>query len=1020
MGFSQLGKVLGATLVAVGVPAAAGTAWKGFVAVHPAGALLLAAAYELVLAIGALMVRAARKPAERRLDQLGAALDAALSRQAARYRRQYRAYVLNSLRRIDSKGLATVGPFTPELCEVYVDVGLAPRAPGEVPTCALPQDPADPVDRRPLSEFVDCPHPVVLAVLGGPGSGKTTVLRRMAYQAAAAPRGRRRSTPVLLALRDHATAIVRDRSLTLAALLHTVLPDETITEPPLWWTKRLHAGDCLIMLDGLDEIARAEDRTVVSTWIEQQITVYPDNDYVVTSRPLGYEKARINGADVLWVRPFSDEQVTRFLQKWYLAAERRAAGRTGPDVELSAEQGAKDLLDRLATSPALYDLTVNPLLVTMIANVHRYRNALPGSRADLYGEICQVMLYRRQEAKKQQPSIEIPGPDKETLLAHLAFTMMTRKVRDLPRDQLLAALRPHIARLPGAVSGEAFLTDIANNGLLLEREHHLYAFAHHTFGEYLAARAVVTGNHARVIVDNVEDAWWRETTLLYLSLPGVDADPVVRACLSAGSPPALALAFTAAAGRPLAPDLRQRLDDTHAEAFRPDADPCHRRMIAAVLATETLVPWIVTPSGTHVCSQPVTSHLYTLFLRDSGHPAPEGPLKVPPAPAEVVTGVWAGDAQAFSAWLNTLDLGPATYRLPTREEARHLQRKVASSGAVWTRTETDRQPVLWQGDGQPSAYAVTGADLRAAVAGDTATACLRAQLDWAGVRILAIALSRALTHTHSGPRAGGGDRAPSDAVARARIRDLTRALAAAGDLHPDHVHDLDRALEPHMALAHELEPDLALELARCLRLARRRAPRPGGEHGPGGEHRPGLELALGLTLDLAADGDGAGTIDELRAQVMGRALARSLAAIGSAPCASGRDRRAPNPADDFARVFLAQAAVPQDAELVIDLDAAAATARQACAQLSAVPGWTAVVAERLAPAVAPVLERRHTPGNAEWAALRLPALALAAEADALGHRATGDDLRSLAAGLTLLQQRANDRPRPETILLARA
>ncbi len=47
---------------------------------------------------------------------------------------------------------------------------------------------------------------------------------------------------------------------------------------------------------------------------------------------------------------------------------------------------------RLDGAPGLYDLTVNPLLLTMIATVHRYRGALPGSRVDLNGEICQVML----------------------------------------------------------------------------------------------------------------------------------------------------------------------------------------------------------------------------------------------------------------------------------------------------------------------------------------------------------------------------------------------------------------------------------------------------------------------------------------------------------------------------------------------------------------------------------------------------------------------------------------------------
>jgi len=127
-------------------------------------------------------------------------------------------------------------------------------------------------------------------------------------------------------------------------------PEEEVAEPSGWWAGRLREGDCLVLFDGLDEIARAEDRTSVSAWIERQIIVYPYNDYVVTSRPLGYEKARIPGADVLWVRPFSDEQVTQFLRNWYLATERRATGSDGPDVTLTAEQNAADLLERLAAA----------------------------------------------------------------------------------------------------------------------------------------------------------------------------------------------------------------------------------------------------------------------------------------------------------------------------------------------------------------------------------------------------------------------------------------------------------------------------------------------------------------------------------------------------------------------------------------------------------------------------------------------------------------------------------------------
>lgn len=970
IGMPPLGRALGRVLTILGVPVAAAVVWEDFVRGNRVTAVALVIAYELLLGVVALLVRATSKPLERRLDQLGDAFDVALSRQPARYRRRYRAYVRASLRQLDSKGLATVGPFSPELGEVYVDVALTPRAPGEVPTGALATDAAHLPPRRALSDFVDQERPAVLAVLGGPGSGKTTVLRRIAYRAVTERRGRRRSTSVMLALRDHAPAIIEDPALTLPTLLRAAMPDTEVAEPPGWWARRLRDGDCLILLDGLDEIARAEDRTAVSVWIERQISVYPRNDYVVTSRPLGYEAARITGADVLWVRPFNDGQVTRFLRNWYLATERRATGSTGADVTLSAEQNAADLLERLAAAPALYDLTVNPLLLTMIANVHRYRGALPGSRAELYGEICQVMLYRRQEAKKLQPTVDIPGADKETLLACLAYAMMSRRVRDLPREGLLAVLRPQLARLPGDVAGEDFLTDVANNGLLVEREHHVYAFAHHTFGEYLAARHIITGNHARTLIRNVDDAWWRETTLLYLAMPGVDADPIVRACLQAGSLTALALAFAAAAGRPLAPDLRRRLDDTLLLAFRPDADPAHRRLIAGVLATETLSQWIATPAGGHVCPQPVTTHLYMLFLRDTGHPPLERPLTAPPDRAETVTGVWAGDVRAFTEWINALHPGPAVYRLPTEDEARYVSGKVPSAPrAVWTMPKPDHPPAVWHRDDHPCAHTVTGTDLRRAVEADARDTDVLTQLRWTRIRGLAVALA----HSRSADES------------LALVRDLDRVLAHAGGLFIDHVRDLERALAPILPQVHVLDANLALDLAACLRLARTR--------GIAHDHERTLGYALGL--DAGAGGDGLTTW---------RVLAE--AAIGP--------DGTPGDAGCFARSLLDQAGLPGTARFAVDLDTLSPTVRDACAQLPT------PVARRFAEAATPVLDRRAVMTGISWAALRLPALVLAAEAEHLGLPETGDAFRQVAAGLTLLQQRADDHTRLETILLARA
>ena len=42
-----------------------------------------------------------------------------------------------------------------------------------------------------------------------------------------------------------------------------------------------------MLLDGLDEVASADDRRVVADWVERQVAAYPRNHFVVTSRPYG-------------------------------------------------------------------------------------------------------------------------------------------------------------------------------------------------------------------------------------------------------------------------------------------------------------------------------------------------------------------------------------------------------------------------------------------------------------------------------------------------------------------------------------------------------------------------------------------------------------------------------------------------------------------------------------------------------------------------------------------------------------
>jgi hypothetical protein len=107
-------------------------------------------------------------------------VDRAVRRRLARFDKRYREFLQGSLRFIDLKGLPTVGFYTPELVEVFVDVSLAPQEPNQASGGLLEGVPAEVTARHSIWDFLDRAQPVVLAVIGVPGSGKTTLLRHTA------------------------------------------------------------------------------------------------------------------------------------------------------------------------------------------------------------------------------------------------------------------------------------------------------------------------------------------------------------------------------------------------------------------------------------------------------------------------------------------------------------------------------------------------------------------------------------------------------------------------------------------------------------------------------------------------------------------------------------------------------------------------------------------------------------------------------------------------------------------------
>ena len=1002
------------------------------------------------------------------------------------YGYRYRRWVLDSLRYVDVQDLATGGDHIQELDDVYVDVALVSRAAQQISAQPFGQLPEDTGERQSIGELLDRRSPAAVVLVGQPGSGKSTLLAHAARRSARAVmrwRPGRRRVPVLLALREHAGSIVAEPATSLPGVIRAAAAGVPGAEPDGWWERQLRDGRCLVLLDGLDEVARADDRLAVADWIERQITAYPGNHFVITSRSYGLPSTLIAQADVLVVRPFTAEQVRLFLDRWYLAAERHATGASDRAarraVRLRAGESAARLLTLLREHPSLHDLAFNPLLLTMTATAHRYRGALPGSRADLYGEMCQVLLSRRVQAK-DLPEL-LPWPAKQALLATLAYQMTRDHVSELPGGRILEILGPQLKRFPATVTGEAFLDDIAHNGLLVETQAGQYAFAHLTFQEYLTARHIsATPELVRSLADNVSNPWWHETILLYAATS--DASPIVRACLDSGTIPALTLAFDCDdASAEIDPDLRQRLEHERRRAYEPGCSPGHRRLIAGVQAARLVRQTLTTDTGTRICARPVPADLYWLFLADTSAPQPDSPCV--PGDGQPATGIWGTEAQAFVKWLNSIT-ATATgieVRLPRHEE---LREEAIGSALNWqfpasvTSAWTQPGQELWLRPGQPDPHELTGAGIREAVAADVRNTALLPQILTAAVLNVALSITRDLDDVRALSSALATDLA-ARANSEGQIVDLLHAHAHAIVLTYAHARGLTRA----DAITRTCAPDPDLIAALGLAGARALADVIAGEVAGAIDlaHASAVELADTIDLDLnvlsAFDFDLGHAVELARAHAAdldrGYAVARGTShapdldlagvfglggvraldpalplpgvlglplrwvadgplagtllqvlAAAPPPGASARPQQA-DPYQAFALALASRAGVHETARLKASLGAPLAdalrdlTAAESAAKGDGAPDWRLVTGlGRLTEASGPLSATHRTPAPPEAAALRAVALALAGGAPAGEPDAPGV-LRTVAATVTLVENRSRGESKSgESIILA--
>jgi len=392
-----------------------------------------------------------------------------------------------------------------------------------------------------------------LVFLGKPGAGKTTLLRYLGLSfVKPLPWAKDLGSyvPVYFEIRKLDKAVQQAPKLDLWAYFHDYCRGQLgLTLPDRFFETYMAGGQLLVLFDGLDEVASDARRGALVDLIAWFSADLPEgNRVVVTSRVAAYWRTPLPPQDFQHFElvDFEEEEMRAFLRQWY-------------EVREPNPQQVKKLADDLwqaIQEPSVRSIAGNPLILTMIALIHRAETKLPEGRALLYDKCTECLLDLWTAAK--QDLDEIPGlkgfalRDKRRVLGQIAYDAQLEAPGEqrqagvlIDQDQLARQLetfvRSEITSQQAGHVAEVLLNALrGRDGVLAEQQTGQFGFLHKTFQEYfagwhIAENASGVEDALGYVEKHIGDPFWHET--LYLAVAkmggGIQAE-VLRETLRKG------------------------------------------------------------------------------------------------------------------------------------------------------------------------------------------------------------------------------------------------------------------------------------------------------------------------------------------------------------------------------------------------------------------------------------------------------------------------------------------------------
>ena len=361
-----------------------------------------------------------------------------------------------------------------------------------------------------------------LMVLGDPGIGKSTFLRKVGLEAL---KGNKDSyqhslTPVLLELKNF-----KENEINIQALIEEEFKICGFPNVEKNISNKLEKGELLILLDGLDEVPTANVNNVIEK-IKDFVDRHYKNRFILSCRTAA--RTHLRRFTDIEIVEFDDQQIQSFIEHWFSSEL---------DRKNETAKNCWELLQKEEYKSAK-ELAHTPLLLTFLCLVYDENQSFPTNRSRLYQDALRILL-EKWSAEKRLPNRglvyeNLSIEQEEILLSEIAYQNFVADKLFLEKREVVKQIKDHLKQnlnAPQHLDGEKVLKTIEiEQGILVERARDVYSFSHLTLQEYLTAQYIYDNDLIEEAVKNyVTETRWQEVFLLVAGLMRGKADKLLLA-----------------------------------------------------------------------------------------------------------------------------------------------------------------------------------------------------------------------------------------------------------------------------------------------------------------------------------------------------------------------------------------------------------------------------------------------------------------------------------------------------------